>query len=90
MRAMSGALARTRYARYAALMKIVIAIGAVLSVVGLAGVIWCIRHAVWLRRAELDDTRVKAELNKLIFAHMAAIGSAFMGLGLLVMAWLLG
>ncbi|MEM7210340.1 MAG: hypothetical protein AAF479_00390 [Pseudomonadota bacterium] len=70
-------------------MTAMIVIGTVLALGGLGGVIWCIRHAAWLRKAELDDDAIKAELNKLIFGHMAAIGTAFMGLGVLVMAVLL-
>ena len=35
-----------------------------------------------------DDT-VRSELNKLIFAHMASIGAAFLGVGLLVVGILL-
>ncbi len=64
-------------------------IGLILSLGGLAGVLWCIRRARWLRSAELDDDAVRAELNKLIFGHMAAIGAAFMGLGLLFVGLLL-
>ena len=71
-------------------MMALVVIGAVLAVAGLGGVLWCIRHAAWLRKAELADDKVRGELNKLIFAHMAAIGSAFLGLGLLVVGLLLG
>lgn len=70
-------------------MMAMISIGAVLAVAGLGGVLWCIRHAAWLRKAELSEDKVRGELNKLIFAHMAAIGSAFLGLGLLVVGLIL-
>lgn len=70
-------------------MVVVIVIGAVLAVVGLGGVVWCIRHASWIRKAELTEERATAELNRLIFAHMAAIGGAFLGLGLLLVGLLL-
>jgi hypothetical protein len=76
-------------ARYATAMTAFIIIGAILAVAGLGGVLWCIRQASWLRRTELPEDKVRAELNKLIFAHMAAIGSAFLGLGLLVVGLLL-
>ena len=65
-------------------------IGTIMTLIGLAGVLWCIRKAAWLKRVELDDTAIRAELNKLIFGHMAAIGLAFLGLGLLVVGLLLG
>ncbi len=60
-----------------------------MAVLGLFGVLWCIRKAAWLRKAQLDEARIRNELNKLIFTHMAAIGSAFMGLALLVVGILL-
>ena len=77
-------------ARYSRAMVIMTIIGAVLAVTGLGGILWCIRQASWIRNAQLEDTRVRAELNKLIFAHMAAIAAAFLGLGLLVVGLLLG
>lgn len=64
-------------------------IGGIVSVLGLVGLLWCIRKAMWLKRATLSDADAQAEVNKLIFAHMAAIGSAFLGLGLLVAGILL-
>lgn len=70
-------------------MQVVIAIGGILTVLGLGGVLWCIRKAAWLRKAELEEETIRAELNKLIFGHMAAIGAAFLGLGLLLVGMLL-
>lgn len=70
-------------------MGVIIAIGAVLSVLGLFGVLWCIRKAAWMKNAELDAETARNEINRLIFAHMAAIGSAFLGMGLLVTGLLL-
>ena len=70
-------------------MIVMIWIGAVLSVLGLVGVLWCIRKAAWLRKAKLDDATAKAEIQRLVFAHMFAIGFAFLGLGLLVSGLLL-
>lgn len=65
-------------------MTTIVLIGVVIAGAGLLGVLWCIRHAAWLRRAELGEEEARAELNKLIFGHTAAIGTAFLGLGLLV------
>ena len=63
--------------------SILIAFGIVLSLAGLAGVLWCARAASRLKRAELSDDAVRAEIHKLVFIHMAAIGTACLGLGLL-------
>ena len=70
-------------------MAVFVAVGIVLVLAGLAGVLWCIRAAARLRRAELSDDAIRAELGRLVFAHTAAIGAAFLGLGLLVVGLLL-
>ena len=70
-------------------MSAMIIIGTVLTLLGLTGVLWCIRKAMWLKKAKLGDDEIRAELNALVFAHMAAIGAAFLGLGLLVVGILL-
>ncbi len=70
-------------------MKAFLIIGVVLAVAGLAGVLWCIRRAAWLRSADIDANAVRSHLNKLIFAHMASVGAAFMGLALLTVGALL-
>ena len=64
--------------------------GAFLTLAGLAGLFWCIRRASWLRSAELDGDTINAALRGLILGHMAAIGAAFLGLGLLLTGFLLG
>ncbi len=70
-------------------MTIMIWIGGILTGIGLFGVLWCLRKAAWLRNAELDENQARTELSRLIFAHMAAIGFAFLGMGLLVAGLLL-
>ena len=75
-------------------MQAMIWIGAVLTVLGLAGLVWCIRKAAWLKRVQtegegLDDKQAQSEIGRLIFGHMAAIGAAFLGMGLLVAGLLL-
>lgn len=67
-----------------------VVIGIVLTLAGLAGILWCISRAARLRRTEIPDGAVRSELNRLIMAHMAAVGAAFLGLGLLVVGLLLG
>jgi hypothetical protein len=70
-------------------MAVFVVFGIVLVLAGLAGVLWCIRAAARLRRAELSDDAIRAELGRLVFVHTAAIGAAFLGLGLLVVGLLL-
>lgn len=70
-------------------MLALVVIGIVLSLAGLAGVLWCIWQAARLRRADLGEDALRAELRRLIVAHAAAIGAAFLGLGTLVVGLLL-
>jgi hypothetical protein len=67
-----------------------VVIGILLSLAGLAGILWCIGRAARLRRGEVPESDVRAELGRLVIAHTAAIGAAFLGLGLLVVGLLLG
>ena len=71
-------------------MVVFVVVGVLLSLAGLAGIGWCIRHAARLRRGDMPDGEVRAELGRLVFAHTASIGAAFLGLGLLVVGLLLG
>ncbi len=70
-------------------MKVFLIIGVVMTLAGLAGVLWCIRRAAWLRSADVDADAVRSHINKLIFAHMASFGTALMGLALVVVGVLL-
>lgn len=65
-------------------------IGAALALAGLLGVLWCIRKAAWLRKQTLEEEDARAEVQRLIFAHMASIGIAFLGIGLAVTGLLIG
>lgn len=67
-----------------------VVIGVVLSLAGLGGILWCIRRAARLRRGDVSDSDVRGELGKLVMAHTASIGAAFLGLGLLIVGLLLG
>lgn len=70
-------------------MVVLVAIGIILALAGLAGILWCIRAASRLRRADLSDDDARAELGRIMFAHAAGIGTAFLGLALLVIGLLL-
>ncbi|MEM7422575.1 MAG: hypothetical protein AAF334_02575 [Pseudomonadota bacterium] len=63
-------------------MVYAIYIGGAMAVAGLVGVLWCIRGAAALRRYETDPEDARAQLAKIVFVNMAAMGIAFLGLGL--------
>lgn len=71
-------------------MFAIVVIGVLLALAGLSGILWCIRRAAMLRRGDVPDADVRGELGRLVFAHSASIGAAFLGLGLLVVGLLLG
>lgn len=70
-------------------MTAMIVIGTAMTVAGLAGLVWCIRKARWLKGADLDADATRTVLSKLVFVHMAAIGGAFLGLGLVLVGVIL-
>ncbi len=67
-----------------------VVVGVLLTLAGLGGIVWCIRRAALLRCGDVPDSEVRGELGRLVFAHTASIGAAFLGLGLLVVGLLLG
>lgn len=63
--------------------------GLCLSLAGLAGILWCILAARRLGQQEGDDAELRPMLTRLIMVHTAALGAAFLGLGLLVVGLVL-
>ena len=71
-------------------MTLLIAFGTLLTIAGCIGLFFCVRKAVWLRRADLDEAAIRESIRQLMIWHMAAIGGAFFGLGLIFVGLLLG
>ena len=70
-------------------MTILFLSGVVLTLVGLAGILWFLRRARRLRETEMEDTAVHAELRSLVVLNMASVGLAFMGLAMAVVGLIL-
>ncbi|WP_102224299.1 hypothetical protein [Acidimangrovimonas sediminis] len=70
-------------------MEWVIVAGAVMSALGLAGVIGCIVATLKARRAGLDDAAMRARLQKIVVWNMAALGLSMLGLMIVVVGVLL-
>lgn len=70
-------------------MNVFLWIGTVMTLAGLAGLVWCIRKAAWLKRADVTNEEATAELRRLVPANVAAVGIAFMGLAVLVVGLVL-
>lgn len=56
-------------------------IGAALTLMGVAGLVWCIVLAMRAKRAGLSDAAMRAALQRVVFLNMAAL--AVSGLGLM-------
>lgn len=65
-------------------MEALVWIGACVSLLGLAGVIWCILQMVQARRARLPEDEMRARLQRVATQNMAALGISALGLMMVV------
>ena len=61
-------------------MDIVIWIGAALSLLGLAGIVWSLLAVMRARRAGLDDDALRARLSRILPVNLAALLLSVLGL----------
>jgi len=71
-------------------MEWLIWIGAVVSLVGLAGIIWCIFSVAKAKRANLAEDEMRAQLAKVLPMNMGALFLSVIGLMLVVVGIFLG
>ena len=71
-------------------MENLIWIGALITVVGLIGLIWCIVSVARARKSGLDDAAMKERLQKVVAVNMAALFLSAIGLMMVVVGILLG
>ncbi|MDO5612300.1 MAG: hypothetical protein Q4G14_03545 [Paracoccus sp. (in: a-proteobacteria)] len=64
--------------------------GTVLTVIGLAGLIWCILTAMRLRRGGVGDDAIRAGMQRVVAMNMAALAASTIGLMLVVAGIMLG
>lgn len=70
-------------------MEILIWMGAAAALIGVAGLVFCVLRALRARRAGLDETAMRAELQRLVVLNMTAFGISALGLGMVVAGILL-
>ena len=70
-------------------MENLIWIGALVTLVGLAGLIWCILKVQRARKQGLDDAALKAELQKVVALNLGALFLSAIGLMIVVVGILL-
>ncbi len=70
-------------------MEVLVWIGAAVSLIGVAGLVWCIVLAMRARSSGLPDDDIRAALQKVVVLNMGALGVSALGLMLVVMGILL-
>ncbi|MDF2235836.1 hypothetical protein P2H44_25060 [Albimonas sp. CAU 1670] len=71
-------------------MQALIWVGAVLAVLGLAGLAWCIREGLRLRSPDRAPEEIRTRLRKLNAVNFASVGTGFIGLALVAVGVILG
>ena len=64
--------------------------GAAISLLGKAGIVWCIVRVARARRAKLDDDEMRAVLQSVIPVNMGALFLSVIGLMLVAVSVILG
>lgn len=70
-------------------MQYLIWAGALVTLVGLAGLIWCIVKVQRARAQDLDEEALKSELQKVVALNMGALFLSAIGLMMVVVGILL-
>lgn len=63
--------------------------GALLSLLGVAGLIWCIVLAFRARKSGAPDAEIRARLQKVVAINLAALALSFFGLMLVLVGVIL-
>lgn len=71
-------------------MQFLVLIGAMVSLAGVTGLIWCILLALRARREGLDDQAMRTRLQYVVMLNMGALGVSGLGLMLVVAGIFLG
>lgn len=72
------------------MFEVMIWAGAGISVIGLAGIIWCIVRVARARRAKLGDDEMNAVIQSIIPMNMGALFLSVIGLMLVAVGVILG
>ncbi len=71
-------------------MESLIWVGTALSVLGLAGLVWCIVAVSRARRARLSDDDLRAAVQRVLPYNFAALGMSVIGLMMVILGISLG
>jgi hypothetical protein len=65
-------------------MEWLVYIGAIVSTVGLVGIIWTIFNVISARRAKLDDADLRARMSRILPVNIGALFLSVIGLMMVV------
>ena len=70
-------------------MEILIWIGSILSLLGLVGLLWCIKTVLRAKKAAVSDEELRMSLQKVVPFNMAALFLSAIGLMLVILGIIL-
>ena len=70
-------------------MEILIWIGSILSLIGLVGLLWCIKTVLQAKKAAVSDEELRISLQKVVPFNMAALFLSAIGLMLVILGIML-
>ena len=70
-------------------MEILIWIGSILSLIGLVGLLWCIKTVLKAKKAAVSDEELRMSLQKVVPFNMAALFLSAIGLMLVILGIML-
>ena len=70
-------------------MEILIWIGSILSLLGLLGLLWCIKTVLRAKKAAVSDEELRVSLQKVVPFNMAALFLSAVGLMLVILGIML-
>ena len=70
-------------------MEILVWIGSILSLLGLVGLLWCIKTVLRAKKAAVSDEELRMSLQKVVPFNMAALFLSAIGLMLIILGILL-
>lgn len=72
-------------------MTAIVIAGAILTLVGLALLVWSVLKAWRIKQTpDLDETAAKAEMQRMIAINMGGVALGFLGLGIVMVGLFLG
>ena len=72
------------------MFEILVWIGAILSIAGLCGLVWCILSVLRARKQNLDDEALRAVVQSVLPYNLGALLLSMLGLMLVIVGVILG